>query len=310
MPFRMRIGHKLLVVLASAAVLSTPAVAGDEFEDLLLALKKRSLAFREGSLHAVERRFQITSGKADQIRKLLALLSETPLTARQAVNAADGFEKSAVEALGPGERRSWQCLFNEVGTKLTEVVPVKDDSEETFRRIHGFQNGMIARYDEHRKQLLLAPGTSDAAFAFRPAMIDPTTAGSPLLHALKMDGRKVSFVPMDEIHLVVTSYYGGINKFFFTSVEGQPLLTKQEGYTEERALRSRLVFGNFGPVGGKGPALRVPHTSILIDPSDDGTIDLTVYTVSKWKREKVKPERLEIKVAKGTNVIRRGSVEE
>lgn len=302
-----------LPLIGVSLALMNPVAQALEMEELLGKLRERQELFLTGSLEARQSSWTLSAQDAELAIDLIALATLTPSNAERAKSLAANLEISAIERLGPPRQRAWAFFTHEVGSKLIEIPLEPGDSIGTPVRsnrdgmkVYGYKDGITASYDEFYRQLLVSPGTADSVFQFRAQTIDPTLRDFPLFAAFKEAAALIAISQQGAAsHRVSLEFNERKSLFHFDAPAGQFLLSRIDSEPTGNASGPRTLFlaGNYGTLPDSATPTLVPYTALNVQ-FVDGATQLDLFTVTKWSAAPVEAKQLEVRVPRGTNIIR------
>jgi len=302
-----------LIPLYAVLILASPIAQALEMDELFEKLRQRQEAFLTGTVEARQSSWRLSAKDSEFAIDLIALATLTPSNAERAKTLAANLEISAIERLGPPRQRAWAFFTQEVGNKLIEIPLEPGDaidrpvrSNRDGMKVYGYKDGITASYDELYRQLLISPGTADSVFQFRTQTIDPTLRDFPLFAAFKEAAALIAISQKGEGSYRVSLEFGGRRSYFhFDAPAGQFLLSRidSEPVANTSGPRTLFLAGNYGSLPDSSTPTLVPYTALNVEFVDGGT-QLDLFTVTKWSAAPVTAKQLEVRVPRGTNIIR------
>ena len=259
-----------------------------------------------------ESQWDIPSGEVQHIEAEAAVLTTTVVTPDQAEAFATKFEELLLEKLGPAAQTAWAWIGNPLGSKLLEIPLEPGDSparpvQSATRgsKWTGYQDGITATFDEDQATMVLLRAQSDSAFRMRPNDVDPTLANFVVYNALKNSSSGLFITPDGGAGFRVAIEEGGDKKrYFFFSDDTNLLLTRRESLSVGKLLKERTYFGSYGRLTGADTEDGVPYTALTIRHDSPNKVRVRLLTVTRWTAREVPPEELEIKLPRGTKIVR------
>lgn len=285
-------------------------VADPSLDALFIDLAERQDLFPSGVIEARESVWTTDSEGGAAALDMARLLTRTPVGGARARQLAAKFEEELLRDLGDADQTLWVLNKSSVGSKLTEIPLEPGDTLTTQRpsrregmRVHGFQDGIGALYDQMAGTLHLRRCDADSVFAFRARDLDPTLADFPLLMRMKTSGRLLS-VSTDRDGAMIVSVRGdGLSKYRFEQVGPIRLLAwlwvSEDGANPD----GQSFFGHYGRIdeeGGVAPMARVD----IRRADEPGGVRVRALTAIRWERRPLGKEEIEIRVPRGTEIVR------
>ncbi len=287
------------------------AQATEALEQLLSELSERQGFFSEGVIEVRQSVWRLPEGSADaSVRPLVELLARTPVSTGRALATAKRMEAEASALLGRPSQTAWAFYHSPAGSRLVEVPlePGERADEEprpsrtAGMRVHGFQQGTVACYEQMAGELRLSEGTAEDAFAFRTGHVDPTLERMELLQMLKQGARGVSVSTSGASTLLVRLKTQPPEELLFERVDdGRHVLARRSVAVPGVPSARECFYGNYARFFGGWIA--VPASTLCIY-REGGATSVSLFTVRKWQRRPVERREIEIRIPPGTKIIR------
>lgn len=296
--------------LMVAVIESANAQATESLEALLRTLSERQGFFNDGILEVRQSDWSLDAHQGiESVLAVTDLFVRTPVGADRALANALKIESEAIALLGAPVQTAWAFYHCPAGSKLIEV-PLEpgekaNDGPRPSRlkglKMHGFQQGTIARYNQMAGALHLSKGSVDDAFAFRTRYVDPTIDRMELLQVLKQGARGVTISASGHTVLVRVKSSPPEEFRFDALADARYVLAHLRVGVTGSLPKEECFFGNYARFSGS--PLAVP-TSAMRTERNEGRLAASLFTVRKWERRPIERQEIEIRIPQGTKIVR------